>query len=63
MRAAGQNDKSQCVIRLLGHEMTTSSLAMYTFSISVLVQALVLVSFSSVADHGMKSMYLKMIVG
>ncbi|KAL3423281.1 autophagy-related protein ATG22 [Phlyctema vagabunda] len=52
IRAATRKDNSQCVVQLLGHEVTTSSLAMYTFSISVLVQALVLVSFSSVADRG-----------
>ncbi|RDW88626.1 autophagy-related protein [Coleophoma cylindrospora] len=49
---AAQDKNSQCVIQLLGHDITTSSLAMYTFSVSVLVQSLVLVSFSSVADHG-----------
>ncbi|KAI9054839.1 hypothetical protein LZ554_001983 [Drepanopeziza brunnea f. sp. 'monogermtubi'] len=32
--------------------MTTSSFALYTFSIAVFVQALALVSFSAVADHG-----------
>ena len=42
----------QCVVKILGAEVTTASFAMYTFSIAVLVQALVLVSFSSVADHG-----------
>lgn len=33
--------------------MATSSFAMYTFSIAVFVQALVLISFSPVADYGM----------
>lgn len=32
--------------------MATSSFAMYTFSIAVFVQALVLISFSPVADYG-----------
>ncbi|PVH81122.1 hypothetical protein DL98DRAFT_178845 [Cadophora sp. DSE1049] len=41
----------QCVIPALGN-MTTSSFALYTFSIAVFVQALALVSFSAVADHG-----------
>ena len=42
----------QCMVTVLGIEVTTASFAMYTFSIAVFVQALVLVSFSSVADHG-----------
>jgi UMF1 family MFS transporter len=49
---AGERDDTQCVIHLFGAEITTSSFAMYTFSLAVFVQALALVSFSSVADHG-----------
>lgn len=49
-RAAGST-ANQCVIPVLGN-MTTSSFALYTFSVSVFVQALALVSFSAVADHG-----------
>merc|ERR1712093_698775 len=41
----------QCVIPALGN-MTTASFALYTFSLAVFVQALALVSFSAVADHG-----------
>jgi MFS transporter, UMF1 family len=52
MRATEQKDNGQCVIRVFGTEVTTASFAMYTFSVAVFVQALVLVSFSSVADHG-----------
>jgi MFS transporter, UMF1 family len=52
MRATEQKDNGQCVIRIFGAEVTTASFAMYTFSVAVFVQALVLVSFSSVADHG-----------
>jgi MFS transporter, UMF1 family len=52
MRATEQKDNGQCVIRIFGTEVTTASFAMYTFSVAVFVQALVLVSFSSVADHG-----------
>lgn len=33
-------------------DINTASFAMYTFSISVLVQALLVVSISSAADHG-----------
>ena|ERR1700710_2670471 len=49
---AGERDDTQCVIHLFGAEITTSSFAMYTFSLAVFVQAIALVSFSSVADHG-----------
>ncbi|OCL10924.1 hypothetical protein AOQ84DRAFT_336699, partial [Glonium stellatum] len=49
---ASAGKESQCVINLFGSEITTTSFAMYTFSIAVLVQALALISFSSVADHG-----------
>ena len=52
MRTTEQKDNGQCVIRIFGTEVTTASFAMYTFSVAVFVQALVLVSFSSVADHG-----------
>jgi UMF1 family MFS transporter len=52
IRASGQKGNGQCIIRIFGTEVTTASFAMYTFSVAVFVQALVLVSFSSVADHG-----------
>lgn len=42
----------QCIIHLLGAEINTASFAMYTFSISVLVQSLLIVSISAAADHG-----------
>ncbi len=51
-RAAAERDKDQCVVHIAGIEITTASFAMYTFSIAVLVQAISLVSFSAVADHG-----------
>lgn len=43
---------TQCVFKVLGVEMNTASFAMYTFSISVLLQALVVVTMSGAADHG-----------
>jgi len=52
VRAATEKENDQCIITLFGSEITTASFAMYTFSIAVLVQALALISFSSVADHG-----------
>lgn len=41
-----------CVVYLLGREINTASFAMYTFSISVLIQSLVIISMSGAADHG-----------
>ncbi|MCJ1443297.1 MAG: Autophagy protein 22 [Stictis urceolatum] len=52
MRSVTKPEKIQCVVKVLGREMNTASFAMYTFSISVLVQALVIVSMSGAADHG-----------
>ncbi|KAI4952699.1 hypothetical protein J4E91_003171 [Alternaria rosae] len=45
-------DPEQCMVRYLGRDMSTSSFAMYTFSTAVLLQAVVLICFSSFADHG-----------
>ncbi|KAF1352331.1 putative autophagy protein Atg22 [Delphinella strobiligena] len=46
-------DKAQCIVAIpgLGY-INTASFAMYTFSVSVLVQAVVVVTFSGAADHG-----------
>lgn len=56
LSAYGSNGRkhanNQCVFRLLGLEINTASFAMYTFSISVLLQALVVVTMSGAADHG-----------
>ncbi|KAH9866013.1 hypothetical protein J1614_008577 [Plenodomus biglobosus] len=52
MREEGNGGGDQCMIELLGKEMSTSSFAMYTSSAAVLMQALVLICFSSFADHG-----------
>ncbi|KAL2844308.1 autophagy-related protein 22-like protein [Aspergillus pseudoustus] len=43
---------SQCVVYILGAEINTASYAMYTFSVSVLVQAFLIISMSGAADHG-----------
>ena len=45
-------DLGQCVVHVLGMEINTASFAMYTFSLSVLFQALLVVSISTAADHG-----------
>ena len=42
----------QCVIHILGTEINTASFAMYTFSVSVFVQAVLIISMSGAADHG-----------
>lgn len=42
----------QCVFHVLGMEVNTASFAMYTFSVSVLIQALLVVTMSAAADHG-----------
>jgi len=42
----------QCVVYFLGFEINTASFAMYTFSISVLFQSLLVISVSCAADHG-----------
>jgi UMF1 family MFS transporter len=48
-----KKESEQCMVTLLGKTMSTSSFAMYTFSAAVLVQAVMLVGFSSFADYGM----------
>jgi len=45
-------EDSQCVIRVLGWEINTASFAMYTFAVSVMLQACLAVSISFAADHG-----------
>ncbi|KAF2663567.1 MFS general substrate transporter [Microthyrium microscopicum] len=42
----------QCILHILGTEINTASFAMYTFSISVLLQSLLIISMSGAADHG-----------
>lgn len=49
---APKEDRGQCVVTILGVEINTASFAMYTFSISVLLQSLVIISMSGAADHG-----------
>ncbi|PYH86056.1 hypothetical protein BO82DRAFT_326055 [Aspergillus uvarum CBS 121591] len=49
--APSGDSNEQCVVHLMGLEITTASFAMYTFSLAVLVQALTLISFSALADY------------
>jgi UMF1 family MFS transporter len=53
--AASADDKDQCIVRPFGRETSTASFALYTFSIAVFLQALVLITFSPVADYGVFS--------
>ncbi|KAM5476577.1 Autophagy protein 22 [Microsporum canis] len=43
---------NQCLVYVLGFEVNTASFAMYTFSASVLIQSLIIISISAAADHG-----------
>ncbi|KAF1847772.1 autophagy-related protein 22-1 [Cucurbitaria berberidis CBS 394.84] len=52
IRGEQKKESEQCMVLFLGKEMSTSSFAMYTFSAAVLIQAVMLVCFSSFADHG-----------
>ncbi|CAG8303521.1 unnamed protein product [Penicillium salamii] len=47
-----QANGGQCIIYFLGAEINTASFALYTFSLSVLVQAILIISMSGAADHG-----------
>ncbi|KAL4785823.1 autophagy-related protein 22-like protein [Aspergillus varians] len=49
---SGAVGSSQCVVYILGAEINTASFAMYTFSVSVLIQAILIISMSGAADHG-----------
>jgi UMF1 family MFS transporter len=48
----GHDELPACIVYFLGAEINTASFAMYTFSLSVLVQALLIISMSGAADHG-----------
>ncbi|EON65170.1 hypothetical protein W97_04407 [Coniosporium apollinis CBS 100218] len=51
-RTSYDADAGQCVVNILGLDVNTASFAMYTFSLSVLIQALLIISMSGAADHG-----------
>lgn len=48
----GHKELPACVVYVWGAEINTASFAMYNFSISVLIQALLIISMSGAADHG-----------
>ncbi|ANB13080.1 Atg22p [Sugiyamaella lignohabitans] len=49
---SGSNGPQKCVVPFFGVYIDTSSLALYTFSLSVLVQTIVVISMSGAADRG-----------
>jgi len=48
----GPAEPPQCILPIFGTEINTASFAMYTFSLSVLLQSLIIISMSGAADHG-----------
>lgn len=52
VQSSSAASSSQCVVYIFGAEINTASFAMYTFSVSVLVQAILIISMSGAADHG-----------
>ncbi|KAJ6172777.1 Major facilitator superfamily domain general substrate transporter [Penicillium chermesinum] len=46
-----QSAGEQCMVGVMGLQISTASFAMYTFSLAVLIQALTLISFSALADY------------
>ncbi|POS88464.1 hypothetical protein EPUL_000158 [Erysiphe pulchra] len=46
------NSPEICIVHVLGIPINTASFAMYTFSIGVLIQAILVISISSAADNG-----------
>ncbi|RKF65386.1 Autophagy-related protein 22-2 [Erysiphe neolycopersici] len=45
------NSLEICIVHILGIPINTASFAMYTFSVGVLIQAVLVISISSFADH------------
>lgn len=52
LNSEGRSESATCIVQILGRDINTASFAMYTFSTSVLVQALIIISISGAADHG-----------
>jgi MFS-type transporter involved in bile tolerance (Atg22 family) len=42
----------QCVVHLFGSTINTSSFALYSFSLAIFVQAIVLISIGAISDYG-----------
>jgi len=59
LRHLSRRDDNQCAVQIFGNEINTSSFALYSFSLAIFVQSLVLVSIGAVADYGMSRMATK----
>ncbi|KAH3681090.1 hypothetical protein WICPIJ_007950 [Wickerhamomyces pijperi] len=53
----------RCVLYVMGYYIDTSSFALYTFSLSVLVQTLTVISMSGAADRGHYRKHLLLVFG
>ncbi|OAL42536.1 autophagy-related protein 22-2 [Pyrenochaeta sp. DS3sAY3a] len=47
-----RSDENQCIVDLFGYELNTSSFTLYSFSLAIIVQTLVLISIGAIADYG-----------
>lgn len=47
-----ERDENQCIVDLLGYEINTSSFTLYSFSLAIILQTLVLISIGAIADYG-----------
>ena len=45
-------DENQCIVDLFGYELNTSSFTLYSFSLAIVVQTLVLISIGAISDYG-----------
>lgn len=46
--------ENQCIVELFGYDLNTSSFTLYSFSLAIVVQTLVLISIGAISDYGMK---------
>lgn len=60
---SGSEEQVKCVVYVLGSYIDTSSFALYTFSVSVLIQTLTVISMSGAADRGHYRKQLLIIFG
>ncbi|CAG8438480.1 14020_t:CDS:2 [Ambispora leptoticha] len=53
-----ESEEIRCAVKILGHYVDTAAFSMYTFSSSVLLQAITAISIGAVADHGTMRKFL-----
>ena len=51
------DDEIQCIVDLLGYELNTSSFTLYSFSLAIVFQTLLLISIGAIADYGKTTAY------